>query len=451
MPEAQTIADGIAVKRPGGITLPLIRDLVDEVVLVSDDEIARGIVYLLQNLRLVAEGAGAAGVAALLAGKVLPRGNETICAAVCGGNIDANFLARVIEQVLVQQGRYIVIHTSVPDRPGNLARMINFVADEGANMIDIAHRRAAWQVPVDRTGIEMILEVRDEQHGQAVISRLEAGRLCRRSGRRRSVSRLMIRLIATDIDGTLLDSDNSVPDAHRRALAEAVERGVLLALVTARKRDSSMAVARALELPCACISHNGARTWDWNGNELRHLKLDLGLAREIVTFADQRELPLVVTIDERNYYDRRYPMSPSLLGSDERIEASLIDILTAEPTRIIAAGGKIDDLVDAFSAAHDSIQAAPLLQPFGLDRVGRRDASARGQRRRAGRVSRASRHRGAQHSRTRRRRSRCRNAAVGRRRRGGGQRDARGACRRRLDRAAQRRGRPRRGRAKVCP
>jgi Cof subfamily protein (haloacid dehalogenase superfamily) len=166
----------------------------------------------------------------------------------------------------------------------------------------------------------------------------------------------MIRLIATDIDGTLLDSDNSVPDAHRRALAEAVERGVLLALVTARKRDSSMAVARALELPCACISHNGARTWDWNGNELRHLKLDLGLAREIVTFADQRELPLVVTIDERNYYDRRYPMSPSLLGSDERIEASLIDILTAEPTRIIAAGGKIDDLVDAFSAAHDSIQ-----------------------------------------------------------------------------------------------
>ncbi len=173
VPEAQTIADGIAVKRPGGLTLPLIRDLVDEVVLVSDDEIARGIVYLVQNLRLVAEGAGAAGVAALLAGKVLPRGNETICAAVCGGNIDANFLARVIEQVLVQQGRYIVIHTSVPDRPGNLARMINFVADEGANMIDIAHRRAAWQVPVGRTGIEMILEVRDEQHGQAVISRLE--------------------------------------------------------------------------------------------------------------------------------------------------------------------------------------------------------------------------------------------------------------------------------------
>lgn len=170
--EAQTIADGIAVKRPGGLTLPLIRELVDDVVLVTDDEIARAIVYLLQNLRLVAEGAGAAGVAALLAGKIRPQGDETICAAVCGGNIDANFLARVIEQVLVKQGRYIVLHTSVPDRPGNLARMINFVADEGANVIDIAHRRAAWQVPLDRTGIEMILEVRDEQHGQLVVSRL---------------------------------------------------------------------------------------------------------------------------------------------------------------------------------------------------------------------------------------------------------------------------------------
>lgn len=174
VPEARTIADGIAVKRPGGITLPLIRELVDDVVLVDDEEIARGIVYLLQNVRQVAEGAGAAGVAALLAGKVRPRDDETICAAVCGGNIDANFLARVIEQVLVRQGRYIVLHTSVPDRPGNLARMINFVGDEGANVIDIAHHRAAWRVPVDRTGIEMILEVRDEPHGQAVIARLEA-------------------------------------------------------------------------------------------------------------------------------------------------------------------------------------------------------------------------------------------------------------------------------------
>lgn len=173
VPEARTIADGIAVKKPGEITLPLIRDLVDEVVTVDDEEIARGIVYTLQNMRLVAEGAGAVGVAALLAEKVRPRADEQVCVAVCGGNIDANFLARVIEQVLVKQGRYIVLHTSVPDRPGNLARMLEHVAASGANVIDINHRRAAWQVPVDRTGIEMILEVRDEAHGQHVVQCLE--------------------------------------------------------------------------------------------------------------------------------------------------------------------------------------------------------------------------------------------------------------------------------------
>ncbi len=173
VPEACTIADGIAVKKPGGITLPIIRDLVDDVVTVDDDEIARGIVYALQNLRLVAEGAGAVGIAALLSGKIVPRDGEQTCVVLSGGNIDANFLARVIEQVLVKQGRYIVLHTSVPDRPGNLSKMLNHVASEGANVIDIHHRRAAWQVPVDRTGIELILEVRDEEHGQAVIRRLE--------------------------------------------------------------------------------------------------------------------------------------------------------------------------------------------------------------------------------------------------------------------------------------
>ncbi len=178
VPEARTIADGIAVKKPGGITLPLIRDLVDDVVTVDEDEIARGIVYALQNLRLVAEGAGAVAIAALLSAKVRPRDSADLCVLLSGGNIDANFLARVIEQALVKQGRYIVLHTSVPDRPGNLSRMLDHVSAEGGNVIDINHRRAAWQVPVDRTGIEMILEVRDEAHGQAIIQRLEAHGYC---------------------------------------------------------------------------------------------------------------------------------------------------------------------------------------------------------------------------------------------------------------------------------
>ncbi len=172
VPDAHTIADGIAVKKPGEVTLPLIRDLVDEVVTVDEEEIARGIVYALQNLRQVSEGAGAVGLAALLTGKICPRAGEHVCVVLSGGNIDANFLARVIEQVLVKQGRYVVLHTTVPDRPGNLAPLVNEVGAMGGNIIDIHHRRAAWQVPVDRVGIELLLEVRDEQHARQVIDDL---------------------------------------------------------------------------------------------------------------------------------------------------------------------------------------------------------------------------------------------------------------------------------------
>jgi threonine dehydratase len=172
IPHASTIADGIAIKRPGGITLPLIRDLVDEVVTVEEDEIAHAILYTLQNLALQAEGAGAVGVAALLNRKIEPRENERVCVVLSGGNIDPIVLARVIDQVLVQAGRYLVLRTSVLDRPGNLAGMADQIAAAGANVVDIMHRRASWGVPLDRTGLEMILEVRDKAHGQAVIQLL---------------------------------------------------------------------------------------------------------------------------------------------------------------------------------------------------------------------------------------------------------------------------------------
>ena len=172
-PTADTMADGIAVKRPGDVTLPLIRDLVDDVITVDEDEIARGIVYALQNLRQVAEGGGAVGIAALLAGKIRLRPEERAAVVLSGGNIDATLLARVIEQVLVKQGRYVVLHTTVPDRPGNLAKLIDCVGSAGANIIDIHHRRAAWQVAIGRVGIELILEVRDEEHAGVLIRELE--------------------------------------------------------------------------------------------------------------------------------------------------------------------------------------------------------------------------------------------------------------------------------------
>ena len=169
----QTIADGIAVKSPGEITFPIIQELVDEVVEVSEEEIARAIFFCVQNNRLVVEGAGGAGLAALLAKKVAVRPDDTVCAVLCGGNIDANLLARVLEQVLVRQGRYIMLKLLVLDRPGMLATLLNKVAESGANVIEVFHRRAMWLAPLGRVGIEMLLEVRDNEHGREVHKHLE--------------------------------------------------------------------------------------------------------------------------------------------------------------------------------------------------------------------------------------------------------------------------------------
>lgn len=168
-----TIADGIAVKTPGELTLPLIKDYVDEIVEVTDEEVAHGIFHCVQNSHLVVEGAGAAGVAALIAGKFKVTPGETICAVLCGGNIDANLLARVLEQVLVRQGRYVMLKVLVMDRPGMLAGLLDTVADSGANVIEVFHRRAMWLAPLGRVGIEMLLEVRDHEHGREVQKHLE--------------------------------------------------------------------------------------------------------------------------------------------------------------------------------------------------------------------------------------------------------------------------------------
>jgi threonine dehydratase len=180
---ARTIADGIAVKRPGDLTLPIIAALVDDVVTVDEDEIVLAIAHVVQNSRLVVEGAGAAGVAALMAGKVRLQPGETAATLLCGGNIDSNLLARVLETAMVRQGRYLLLRTSVEDRPGGLARLVNCVAEAGASVLDLSHRRAMWRVPVDMAGVELALEVRDEGHAQAVIDHLSVrGYHCEREG-----------------------------------------------------------------------------------------------------------------------------------------------------------------------------------------------------------------------------------------------------------------------------
>ena len=178
-----TIADGIAVKRPGVITLPIIKEYVDEVVEVTEEEITKAIFHCVQNGHVVVEGAGAAGVAALLAGKIGLTESETVCAVLAGGNIDANLLALILEQSLVRQGRYIILKLLVPDQPGGLAEMLGHVAKIGGNVIEVSHRRAMWLAPLGRVGIELLLEVRDEQHGQDVMEYLRSvGYKVRRQG-----------------------------------------------------------------------------------------------------------------------------------------------------------------------------------------------------------------------------------------------------------------------------
>lgn len=166
---AQTIADGIAVKRPGDLTFAIMNELVDDVVEVTDDEIAQGIAHCVQHNRLVVEGAGATSAAALIANKVMLRANDVVCAVLAGGNIDGNLLARVIEQVLVRDGRYMLLKLATVDRPGALSPLIQLVAAHGANIIDIFHRRALWLAPLGKVGIELVLEVRDQRHGESVL------------------------------------------------------------------------------------------------------------------------------------------------------------------------------------------------------------------------------------------------------------------------------------------
>ena len=109
-----------------------------------------------------------------MAKKIKVDDDDSVCAILTGGNIDANLLALVLEQVLVQQGRYIILKLLVVDRPGGLAELLNHVAKVGANVIEVFHRRAMWLAPLGRVGIEMLLEVRDEEHGKEVRNYLEA-------------------------------------------------------------------------------------------------------------------------------------------------------------------------------------------------------------------------------------------------------------------------------------
>jgi threonine dehydratase len=173
---ALTIADGIAVKRPGELTLALIKRWVDEVVVVAEDDVGEAMVFLLERAKLVVEGAGAVGVAALLSGSAHPTAEGTTVTILSGGNVDAGLLAQIVRRHESQAGRRLVLLACVPDRPGSLAGLLSLVAEHGANLLDVIHIREGLDLHVRETAVQLVLETRGQAHAQDVSAAVrEAG------------------------------------------------------------------------------------------------------------------------------------------------------------------------------------------------------------------------------------------------------------------------------------
>ncbi|MGN6408253.1 MAG: threonine ammonia-lyase [Curtobacterium sp.] len=165
-----TIADGIAVARPGDLNFPIIRDLVDEIVTVSDDDVARSLLVLLERAKLVVEPAGAVGVAAIMSGAVRDTGRTVVL--LSGGNIDPLMMERVITRGLVAASRYIGIRIMLPDRPGQLARVSQVISDAGANVVEVLHTRHGQGLVINEVALDLSIEARGPEHAQDVIHRL---------------------------------------------------------------------------------------------------------------------------------------------------------------------------------------------------------------------------------------------------------------------------------------
>jgi threonine dehydratase len=169
-----TIADGIAIKRPGAVTLPLVEALVDEIVTVSESAIATAMALLLERSKLVVEGAGAASLAAVISAQVELDPERDNVVVLSGGNVDIGLLATIAARAETQQGRRLRILTKVSDRPGGLAQLLATVAEAKANLITVEHVRESARLDVRETGVELTLETRGKGHADEVCDALAA-------------------------------------------------------------------------------------------------------------------------------------------------------------------------------------------------------------------------------------------------------------------------------------
>jgi threonine dehydratase len=174
-----TLAEGIAVKAPGQITRDIIRRLVDDIVLVSDDQIERAVAMLISVEKTVAEGAGAAGLAAVLAAPERFQG-ENVGLILTGGNIDTRLIASVLTRDLAREGRLTQLSIDIVDRPGQLALVCNLLAEAGANVIEVSHQRTFSDLPAKATLLQLVIETRDRLHLEDVLAQLAARGLAAR-------------------------------------------------------------------------------------------------------------------------------------------------------------------------------------------------------------------------------------------------------------------------------
>ncbi|HEX5322277.1 MAG TPA: threonine ammonia-lyase [Capsulimonadaceae bacterium] len=167
-----TICDGIAIKSPSARTFEYIETYADDMVTVADTDISSALLLLIERMKLVVEPAGAAGLAALLAGRTEPHGKTLVI--LSGGNLDMKLLADLIGREMIKEHRYLHLFTEVTDKPGGLARLLDIVASEKGNIITVNHNRISPHVPLGATGVELLLEVRDEAHQQKLTGALQA-------------------------------------------------------------------------------------------------------------------------------------------------------------------------------------------------------------------------------------------------------------------------------------
>ncbi len=167
-----TMADGIAVKKPGSITYEIIKEYVDEVVTVEEMEIARTMLLLLERNKLLVEGSGATALAALLYHKI-PLEGRNVVPIITGGNVDMNFISRIIEHGMVESGRFLSFVTTILDKPGNLQKLLQLIADLDGNVLNINHQRIGAKVFPGQTQIQLSLETKNQAHIDQIVQKMK--------------------------------------------------------------------------------------------------------------------------------------------------------------------------------------------------------------------------------------------------------------------------------------